>query len=124
VSAYFPVTESSRFETNLKMIWQWKEFIMLRWIANRIVRYEPTPERLAERALNELRLELYQAEQHVLNAQMHAAYYRARLTFLEEVIATGIEKVADKRSGQLDGSQVLRAGLKLTEVVPEIRTFG
>jgi hypothetical protein len=106
------------------MIWQWKEFIMLRWIANRIVHYVPTPERLAERALNELRLELYQAEQHVLNAQMHAAYYRARLTFLEEVIATGIEKVADKRRGQLEGSQALRAGPKLTEVVPEIRTFG
>ena len=97
---------------------------MLRWIANRIVHYVPTPERLAERALNELRLELYQAEQHVLNAQMHAAYYRARLTFLEEVIATGIEKVADKRRGQLESSQALRAGPKLTEVVPEIRTFG
>jgi hypothetical protein len=55
---------------------------MLRWIANWALNHAPSPEKQAERALNELRMELYQAEQRVLDAQMHADYYRARLTFL------------------------------------------
>ena len=59
---------------------------MLRWIANWALNHAPSPEKQAERALHELRMELYQAEQRVLDAQIHADYYRARLTFLDEVV--------------------------------------
>ena len=87
---------------------------MLRWIANWALHNALTPERQAERALRELRLELFQAEQRILDAQLHADYYRARLAFCEEVIKNGIEQVADQRKGQQESSQVSRPGLKLT----------
>ncbi|ANB72129.1 hypothetical protein AYM40_06895 [Paraburkholderia phytofirmans OLGA172] len=87
---------------------------MLRWIANWAVNRALTPEKQAEKALRELRLELFQAEQRILDAQMHAEYYRTRLDFCEEVIKNGIEQVADKRKGQQDASQALRSALKLT----------
>ena len=54
---------------------------MLRWIANWAARYAPTVEQQAQKALPELRLELFQAEQRILDAQVHADYYRARLAF-------------------------------------------
>jgi hypothetical protein len=79
---------------------------MLRWIANWALHNALTPEKQAERALRELRLELFQA--------LHADYYRARLAFCEEVIKSGIEQVADQRKGQQETSQVSRPGLKLT----------
>ena len=87
---------------------------MLRWIANWVAHNALTPEKQAERALRELRLELFQAEQRILDAQMHADYYRARLAFCEEVIKNGIEQVADRRKGQQETSQVLPPGPKLT----------
>ncbi|REG49563.1 hypothetical protein B0G80_5943 [Paraburkholderia sp. BL6669N2] len=87
---------------------------MLRWLANWALRHAPTPEKQAERALNDLRMELFQAEQHVLDAQLRADYYRARLAFLEEVTRKGIEQVSDERKGQQDPSPTLRPGLKLT----------
>nr|WP_296223557.1 hypothetical protein [Ralstonia sp. UBA689] len=59
-------------------------------------------------------MELYQAEQRVLDAQMHADYYRARLTFLEEVVKKGIERVSDQRKGKQESAHALRAGLKFT----------
>jgi hypothetical protein len=90
------------------------DFIMLRWIANWAVYHAVTPEKQAEKALPQLRLELYQAEQRILDAQMHADYYRARLAFCEEVIKNGIEQVADQRKDQQDTSQASRPGLKLT----------
>ncbi|RXZ33814.1 hypothetical protein D9O50_12035 [Oxalobacteraceae bacterium CAVE-383] len=97
---------------------------MLRWIENWALRYASSPEKQAENSLRELRLELFQAEQRVLDAQIHADYYRSRLSFCEEVIKVGIEQVADQRRGQREMSQVLRTGAKLTEVTPEVRTFG
>lgn len=87
---------------------------MLRWIANWASQYAPTPEKQAERALNELRMELFRAEQQVLDAQLRADYYRARLTFLEEVTRKGIEEVSDQRKGQQENTQMLRPGLRLT----------
>lgn len=87
---------------------------MLRWLANMIAHHAPTPEKQAERALNDLRMELFQAEQHVLDAQLRADYYRAQLTFLEEVTRMGIEQVSDHRKGQQESPQALRPGLKLT----------
>jgi hypothetical protein len=97
---------------------------MLQWIANWALRCAPTPEKQAERGLSELRLELFHAEQRVLDAQMHAAYYRVRLSFFEEVLKVGIEHVADQRRSQQEMPQALRTGPKLTEVMPEVRTFG
>lgn len=87
---------------------------MLRWFANWLAHTAPTPEKQAERALRELRLALYQAEQRILDAQMHADYYRARLAFCEAVIKNGIEQVADQRKGQQEISQASRPELKLT----------
>jgi len=87
---------------------------MLRWIANWAVNHAPSPEKQAERALHELRMELYQAEQRVLDAQMHADYYRARITFLEDVVKKGIERVSDQRKGKQESAHALRAGLKFT----------
>jgi hypothetical protein len=87
---------------------------MLRWLLNWASHQAPTPEKQAERALNDLRMELFQAEQHVLDAQLRADYFRARLTFLEEVVQRGIEQVSDQRKGLQEPSQALRPGLKLT----------
>ena len=87
---------------------------MLRWIANWALNQAPSPEKQAERALGELRMELYQAEQRVLDAQMHADYYRARITFLEDVIRKGVERVSDQRRGKQESTHALRAGLKFT----------
>ncbi|EEA02700.1 conserved hypothetical protein [Burkholderia sp. H160] len=87
---------------------------MIRWLANWASHHAPTPEKQAERALNNLRMELFQAEQLVLDAQLRADYYRARLTFLEEVTRKGIEQVSDERKGPQEPSQPLRPGLKLT----------
>jgi hypothetical protein len=97
---------------------------MPRWIENWTLRFAPNPEKQAEQALGELRLELFRAEQRVLDAQMHAAYYRVRLSFFEEVVKMGIEHVADQRRGQRETPQGARTGPKLTEVMPEVRTFG
>ncbi len=87
---------------------------MLRWVANWVVHNALTPEKQAEKALRELRLELFQAEQRILDAQLQADYYRARLAFCEEVIKNGIEQVTDHRKGQQETSQAPRPGLKLT----------
>jgi hypothetical protein len=87
---------------------------MLRWLANWASHHAPTPEKQAERALNDLRMELFQAEQHVLDAQLRVDYYRARLTFLEEAASKGIEQVSDERKGLQEPSPALRPGLKLT----------
>ena len=62
----------------------------------------------------DLRMELYQSEQHLMEMQLRADYYRARIAFLEEVTKKGIEQVSDQRKGQQEASQALRPGLKLT----------
>ncbi|MCC2956755.1 hypothetical protein LK542_14145 [Massilia sp. IC2-477] len=87
---------------------------MLRWLENLISQNALTPEKHAKRSLNELRMELYQSEQHLLEMQLRADYYRARIVFLEEVTRKGIEQVSDQRKGLQEVSQALRPGLKLT----------
>jgi hypothetical protein len=87
---------------------------MLQWIASWIERNALTPEKRAEKALRELRLELFQAEQRILDAQMHADYYRSRLAFCEAVLKSGIEQVSDQRKEPQTGWQALRTGPKLT----------
>lgn len=80
---------------------------MLQWLANWASRHAPTPEKHAERALNELRMALFQAEQRVLDAQMHAAYYRSRITFCEQVLQSGIEQVSDQRKDPIDTARAV-----------------
>jgi len=87
---------------------------MLRWIARWAARYAPTVEQQAQKALPELRLELFQAEQRILDAQVHADYYRARLAFCESVLKNGIEQVSDKRKDPETAVASLRSGPKLT----------
>ncbi|ALL71424.1 hypothetical protein K788_0001783 (plasmid) [Paraburkholderia caribensis MBA4] len=89
-------------------------FIMLMWIANWAARHAPTPEKQAERALHELRMELFRAEQQVMDAQLRAEYFRARLLFLEDVTRQGIEAVSDQRKGQQELTQPSRPGPRLT----------
>jgi hypothetical protein len=87
---------------------------MLRWLTRWASHHTPAPEKQAERALNDLRMELFQAEQRVLDAQMQADYYRSRITFVEDVVKRGIEQVSDQRRNQYESSPPLRPGLKLT----------
>jgi len=88
---------------------------MLHWLSNLIAHNAATPEKQAGRALGELRVALFQAEQRVLDAQLQAEYYRLRISFCEEVRTTGIEPVSDQRKGQHEAvMHDLRPNLKLT----------
>jgi hypothetical protein len=57
----------------------------------------PTPEKIAEKELQDMRLTLFQAERRLLEAQMQVDYYRNMIAFLEEVGTSGVEGVADRR---------------------------
>ncbi|WP_224038308.1 hypothetical protein [Paraburkholderia unamae] len=93
----------------------WGGSSMLHWLSNLIAHNAATPEKQAQRALGELRMALFQAEQRVLDAQLQAEYYRMRIAFCEEVLKTGIEQVSDHRKGQLEAvTHDLRPNLKLT----------
>jgi hypothetical protein len=88
--------------------------IMLRLLANLIAHHAPTPEKQAERELKDLRMDLFQAEQHVIDAQIRADYFRARLAFVEEVMSKGVEQVSDQRKGCSEEREItVRPGLKL-----------
>ncbi|RDK10445.1 hypothetical protein [Cupriavidus lacunae] len=67
----------------------------MRWLANLFS--PPTPEKIAERELQDMRLTLFQAERRLLEAQMQVAYYRDMVAFLEDVSSQGVEDVVDKR---------------------------
>jgi len=69
----------------------------MRWLANLFS--PPTPEKIAERELQDMRLTLFQAERRLLEAQMQVAYYRDMVAFLEDVSAKGVEDVVDMRRG-------------------------
>ncbi|MEN7529624.1 MULTISPECIES: hypothetical protein [unclassified Cupriavidus] len=58
----------------------------------------PTPEKIAEKELQDMRLTLFQAERRLLEAQMQVDYYRNMIAFLEEVGTVGVEGVADRRT--------------------------
>jgi hypothetical protein len=59
-------------------------------------------------------MELFQAEQHVLDAQVRADYYRSRIAFCEKVLKKGVEQVSDERRSHEELVQELRPGPKLT----------
>ncbi|MDF3835841.1 hypothetical protein P3W85_23230 [Cupriavidus basilensis] len=82
----------------------------------------PTPEKIAERELQQMRLTLFQAERRLLEAQMQVDYYRDLVAFLEDVSATGVEQVVDKRRApaSAEPAQAPRSspGLITVPVVP------
>jgi hypothetical protein len=64
---------------------------MLNWISRWALRHAPTPEKTAASMLVTARMELFTAEQRVIDAKLQADYWRTRVSFLEEVQKQGIE---------------------------------
>ncbi|CAN0625177.1 conserved protein of unknown function [Burkholderia multivorans] len=64
---------------------------MLNWISRWAMRHAPTPEKTAASMLVSARMELFSAEQRVIDAKLQADYWRTRVSFLEEVQRQGIE---------------------------------
>lgn len=55
------------------------------------------PEKVAAKALQQMRLTLFQSERRLLDAQMQVAYYRDIVAFMEDVASSGLESVVDRR---------------------------
>ncbi|AJX12456.1 hypothetical protein WJ95_18280 [Burkholderia ubonensis] len=64
---------------------------MLNWISRWALRHAPTPEKTAASMIITARMELFAAEQRVIDAKLQADYWRTRVSFLEEVQRQGIE---------------------------------
>ncbi|WER48580.1 hypothetical protein CupriaWKF_27775 [Cupriavidus sp. WKF15] len=93
----------------------------MRWLANLFS--PPTPEKIAERELQDMRLTLFQAERRLLEAQMQVAYYRDMVAFLEDVATKGVEDVVDKRRAAPAAIETFSAprvapGLTTVPIVP------
>ncbi len=94
----------------------------MRWLANMFS--PPTPEKIAERELQDMRLTLFQAERRLLEAQMQVAYYRDMVAFLEDVSTRGVEDVVDKRRATTPAAPVMpelparTPGLTTVPIVP------
>jgi len=87
---------------------------MWRLLASLIAHQAPTPEKQAEREVKDLRMDLFQAEQQVMHAQIRVDYYRARLAFIEDVARNGIEQVSDQRKGRPEEREnAVRSAFKL-----------
>jgi hypothetical protein len=93
---------------------------MLKWLIRWASHQSAAPERLAERALCELRMELYRAEQRILDVHLQAEYYRTRIVFCESVLQKGIERVSDGRRAYQEMSPCLRPGLTLSGAPPAV----
>lgn len=68
----------------------------------------------SQKAMPELRMALFQAEQRILDAQVQAEYYRSRLTFCESVLQNGIEQVSDSRRDPQPTAPASKLGPMLT----------
>lgn len=64
----------------------------------RSVFHPASPEKVAAKELQQMRLTLFQSERRLLNAQMQAAYYRDIVAFMEDVASSGLESVVDRRA--------------------------
>ncbi|WP_017925038.1 hypothetical protein, partial [Burkholderia glumae] len=64
---------------------------MLNWISRWVMRQAPTPEKTAASMLVTARMELFTAEQRVIDAKLQSDYWRTRVSFLEQVEKQGIE---------------------------------
>ncbi|MCG5262734.1 hypothetical protein EM868_17590 [Cupriavidus gilardii] len=80
----------------------------------------PSPEKIAAKELQDMRLALFQAERRLLEAQMQVDYYRDMVGFLEEVATAGVEQVVDKRraSEAAAAEQAERAEAAVSHTVP------
>ncbi|WP_193727750.1 hypothetical protein [Paraburkholderia franconis] len=87
---------------------------MLKWLIRWASHQCADPERLADRALRELRVKLYRAEQLILDARMEADYYCTRIVFCEAVVRKGIEQVSDVRRACQEMSPRLWPELELS----------
>ena len=73
---------------------------MLNWISRWAMRHAPTPEKTAASMLVTARMELFAAEQRVIDAKLQADYWRARVSFLEEVQKQGIDPWVTSQAAQ------------------------
>ncbi|CAG9171513.1 hypothetical protein [Cupriavidus pampae] len=80
----------------------------------------PTPEKIAEKELQDMRLTLFQAERRLLEAQMQVDYYRNMISFLEEVGTSGVEGVADRRRATAMASDERRDERTELPQVPQV----
>lgn len=64
---------------------------MVNWISRWALRHAPTPEKTAASMLVTARMELFAAEQRVIDAKLRASYWSTRVAFLEEVQQQGID---------------------------------
>lgn len=60
-----------------------------------------TPEKAAERQLQESRMHLFAAERAVQDAVAQANFYRQRVSFYEQIQAHGVENWSDNRSQEV-----------------------
>ncbi|WP_321798708.1 hypothetical protein [Burkholderia sp. BCC1988] len=73
---------------------------MLNWISRWAMRHAPTPEKTAASMLVTARMELFAAEQRVIDAKLQADYWRTRVSFLEEVQKQGIDPWVTSQAAQ------------------------
>ncbi|MGU8080637.1 hypothetical protein [Burkholderia pyrrocinia] len=64
---------------------------MVNWISRWAMRHALTPEKTAASMLVTTRMELFAAEQRVIDAKLRASYWSTRVAFLEEVQQQGID---------------------------------
>ena len=64
---------------------------MVNWISRWAMGHAPTPEKAAASMLVTARMELFAAEQRVIDAKLRASYWSTRVAFLEEVQQQGID---------------------------------
>jgi len=76
------------------------EVSMLNWISRWAMRHAPTPEKTAASMLVTARMELFAAEQRVIDAKLQADYWRTRVSFLEEVQKQGIDPWVTSQAAQ------------------------
>ncbi|WP_133650716.1 hypothetical protein [Paraburkholderia flava] len=67
---------------------------MTRWIRRLMLKHAPTPEKAAASMLIDARMQLFTAEQRVIDANIQLEYWRARVVFLEDVQARGVQSSA------------------------------
>ncbi|AUL59943.1 hypothetical protein D0U02_09285 [Burkholderia pseudomallei] len=78
------------------------EASMLNWISRWALRYAPTPEKSATSMLVTARMELFAAEQRVIDAKLQADYWCTRVSFLEVVQKQGIDPWVNAQAQKAD----------------------
>ncbi|ABC35397.1 hypothetical protein [Burkholderia thailandensis] len=82
---------------------------MLNWISRWALRHAPTPEKSAASMLVTARMELFTAEQRVIDAKLQADYWRTRVSFLEEVQKQGIDPWVSAQAQKTDDAPAAAA---------------